>query len=235
VTVAERVEQLALERRLPKGASQQLLALLDQLASDRYAPSSITVPSRAVDVHLADSLSAVELAPVRAARRIADIGSGAGFPGLVLATALPRARVALIESAGRKCEYLSRACAAASIANASVVHSRAESWSDGLACHDLVTARAVGPLALLCEYAAPLLVVGGTLVAWKGALGDAERVDAEQAAAQLGLEPAGTVRTEPYAGSADHHLVMYAKVTDTPDRFPRRPGAARKRPLGQPR
>jgi 16S rRNA (guanine527-N7)-methyltransferase len=235
VTVAERVERLTLERRLAEGASQQLLALLDQLASDRYAPSSITAPSQAVDVHLADSLTAVDLASVRGARRIADIGSGAGFPGLVLAIALPRARVALIESAGRKCEYLARACAAASIKNANVVHSRAESWSDGLARHDLVTARAVGPLALLCEYAAPLLVVGGTLVAWKGALADPERDAAEQAAAQLGLEPAGTVRTEPYAGSADHHLVMYAKVTDTPDRFPRRPGAARKRPLGQSR
>jgi 16S rRNA (guanine527-N7)-methyltransferase len=235
VTVADRVEQLALGRQLPAGAGRQLLALLDLLVSDRYAPSSVTAPSQAVDVHLADSLSAVDLAPVRDAQIIADVGSGAGFPGLVLAIALPRARVALVESAGRKCEYLVRARAAASVENVSVVHSRAESWSDGLARHDLVTARAVGPLALLCEYAAPLLVVGGTLVAWKGALAEGERAAAEQAAAQLGLEPAGTVRTEPYAGSADHHLVMYAKVTDTPDRFPRRPGAARKRPLGQSR
>jgi 16S rRNA (guanine527-N7)-methyltransferase len=232
VSAAERVEQLAQRYGLPPDAGPRLLALLEQLAGDPHAPTSINAPERAVDVHLADSLSAVNLPAVRAARTIADIGSGAGFPGLVLAIALPRARVALVESAGRKCEFLERARLAVRAENVSVVCSRAEAWDDGLARQDLVTARAVGPLALLCEYAAPLLVLGGTLVAWKGAVGESELRAGDRAAAETGLETLGTVRTAPYAASVDRRLVMYAKVAETPARFPRRPGVARKRPLG---
>jgi 16S rRNA (guanine527-N7)-methyltransferase len=98
--------------------------------------------------------------------------------------------------------------------------------------HDVVTARAVGSLALLCEYAAPLLALGGTLVAWKGAAPAGERSAGDRAARELGLEPGAVLRTEPYTGSAGHHLHMYLKTADTPSSFPRRPGAARKHPLG---
>jgi 16S rRNA (guanine527-N7)-methyltransferase len=140
--------------------------------------------------------------------------------------------VTLVESAGRKCEFLERARVVVQAENVSVVRSRVESWDEGLVGQDLVTARAVGPLALLCEYAAPLLVLGGTLVAWKGAVSEAELRAGTAAAAETGLEAAGTVRTEPYAGSVDRRLVMYAKVAETPARFPRRPGVARKRSRG---
>jgi 16S rRNA (guanine527-N7)-methyltransferase len=160
------------------------------------------------------------------------VGSGAGLPGLVLAIVLPAATVVLLESVERKCAFLRRAREAVAAENALVVHSRAEAWLDGIGCHDLVTARAVGSLAVLCEYAAPLLAPRGTLVAWKAEVSDAERRGGERAAAEVGLEPAGVVRTAPYAGSADLRLFMYTKVTDTPARFPRRSGMARKHPLG---
>jgi 16S rRNA (guanine527-N7)-methyltransferase len=235
VIVAARVDDLVFRYGLPSGAGEQLLALLALIASDPLVPSTVRVLERAVDVHLADSLSALELAATRAATRIADLGSGAGFPGLALAVALPEARVSLLESSQRKCAFLERALIAAGVSNSRVVCERAESWADGLVSCDLVTARAVGPLALLCEYAAPLLVRGGTLVAWKGAVGQAELAAGETAAAELGLEPVSVVRTEPYPGSAGHHLHTFVKTTDTPSRFPRRPGAARKHPLGRPR
>jgi 16S rRNA (guanine527-N7)-methyltransferase len=234
VTIAERVEQLTVQYALPEGSAARLLALLDLLASDDHTPSSVTDRERAVDVHLADSLSALSVPAVRNARQVVDIGAGAGFPGLVLAIALPDAEVALVESAKRKCEFLDRARIAVGAKNVVVVPSRAESWQDGLGRQDLVTARAVGTLALLSEYAAPLLGVGGTLVAWKGAVSAAERKAGDAAALELGLEGAGVIRTEPYAGSAAHHLYMYAKVSNTPSRFPRRPGMARKHPLGGP-
>ena len=232
MSVAERGEQLAQRHGLQPAAGPRLLALLEHLAGDPHAPTAVSEPERAVDVHLADSLSAVDLPAVRDARTIADVGSGAGFPGLVLAIALPVARVTLVESAGRKCEFLERARVVVQAENVSVVRSRVESWDEGLVGQDLVTARAVGPLALLCEYAAPLLVLGGTLVAWKGAVSEAELRAGTAAAAETGLEAAGTVRTEPYAGSVDRRLVMYAKVAETPARFPRRPGVARKRSRG---
>ena len=121
---------------------------------------------------MADSLVALDLPAVRDARRIADLGSGAGWPGLALAAALPDARVALVESAIRHCRYLERAVAAGRLENAEVVHARAEEWADGLGAHDVVTARALAALPVLCEYAAPLLADGGVLVAWKGAVDD---------------------------------------------------------------
>ena len=98
--------------------------------------------------------------------RIADIGSGAGFPGLALAAALPSSHVTLIESQRRHAAVAERLGREAGLRNVSVLPLRAEEVRERF---DLVTARAVAPLAVLVEYAAPLLVDGGQLVAWKGA------------------------------------------------------------------
>lgn len=223
----------ALGQRWQLGGAQvdQLERVLAVLARDDDAPTTVR-GAAALDVHLADSLSALDLACVRAARAIADLGSGAGFPGVALAIALPGARVALVESAGRKCDFLARLCAAADIANAEVVHARAEEWRGGLDAQELVVARAVAALPVVCEYAAPLLALGGSLVAWKGAVGAAEEAAGARAAAMLSLAPQGAVRAEPYAGSVAHRLYVYRKLAPTPPGFPRRPGVARKRPLG---
>jgi 16S rRNA (guanine527-N7)-methyltransferase len=232
VNADARLAELAARRRLAADAIPRLRAMLELLAGDPLAPTSVTRADDAVDVHLADALSALEVGALRTATRIADLGSGAGVPGLVLAIALPQADVVLLDSSHRKCAFLERACAVTGTRNASVVCARAEAWPDGLGRHDAVTARAVGPLALLCEYAAPLLAVGGTLIAWKGAVAPAEAIAGDRAARKLGLEAAAVVRVAPYPGSAAHHLHMYLKTADTPSRFPRRPGAAQKRPLG---
>jgi 16S rRNA (guanine527-N7)-methyltransferase len=216
---------------LRPGQIAMLSQALGVLATDPRAPSSVRGPA-AVDVHVADSLSALVLDCVARATVVADLGSGAGFPGMVLAVALPDAQVALVESAARKCEFLERLCSVAQIGNARVVRARAEEWADGLGAHDLVVARALAPLAVVCEYAAPLLALEGSLVAWKGAIAESEAIGAERAAPQLGLEREQVVRSEPYAGSVAHHLHVYRKVALTPPGYPRRAGVARKRPLG---
>ena len=99
------------------------------LAEERSAPSAVRDPERAWRVHVADSLTGLEVEALRAARRIADLGAGAGFPGLPLAVALPGSRVDLIESTGRKCEFIRRAIERAGIDNARVVCERSESWA----------------------------------------------------------------------------------------------------------
>jgi len=228
---ASRLAELGARWSLDGGQTAALAHALELLATDPLAPSAVT-GAAAVDVHVADSPSALALEPVAQAREIADLGSGAGFPGLALAVALPNARVALVESNARRCEFLARLCAAAGAENARVVHARAEQWPDGLGRHDLVSARALAPLGVVCEYAAPLLAVGGALVAWKGAISAAESAAAAQAATQLGLRAGEVVRTEPYAGSVAHHLHLYRKVAQTPPGYPRRPGVARRRPIG---
>jgi 16S rRNA (guanine527-N7)-methyltransferase len=226
-----RLEALAGLYGLPDGASGALSALLALQAVDPTASTSVRAPADAVDRHVADSLSVLALDKVRVARRIADLGSGAGWPGLALAAALPGAQVALVESAVRHCRYLERAVEEAGLTNATVVNARAEEWSDGAGAQDLVTARAVAALPVLCEYAAPLLAEGGTLVAWKATVSPEELADGHAAARILGLEPAEPLRVHPYAGARDHTLHAFRKIAPTPDRFPRRPGMATKRPL----
>ena len=185
-------------------------------------------------MHLADSLAALDLDEVAGARRIADLGAGVGFPGLALAVTLPAARVDLVESTRRKCQVIDRLAAAAGLTNAVAVPERAEDLARaaGREAYDVVTARALAPLAVLAEYAAPLLVDGGVLVAWKGRRdADEERAGAG-AAAQLGMVVDEVRHVVPYAGARDHHLHVLRKFAPTPARFPRRAGQARKRPLG---
>ncbi|HEY4427230.1 MAG TPA: 16S rRNA (guanine(527)-N(7))-methyltransferase RsmG [Solirubrobacteraceae bacterium] len=212
--------------------SRRLGLLLDVLERDDHAPTTVRARDQAARVHVADSLAALELDPVRAAERIADIGSGAGLPGAVLALALPSAEVALVESQRRRCEFLARLCAAAEIENARVVCARVEEWPQGHSLQDLVVARAVGPQPVVLEYAAPLLRLGGFLVDWRGRRSRGEEEAALRAAATLGLQLVEIRRVEPFEGARDLHLHLFEKLADTPERFPRRPGMARKRPLG---
>jgi 16S rRNA (guanine527-N7)-methyltransferase len=90
----------------------------------------------------------------------------------------------------------------------------------------------VAPLAVLVEYAAPLLRLGGTFIAWKAVPSDAEVAAGSFAAAEIGLEPLQPIPVQPYQGARALHLYLYSKVQETPQRFPRRPGIAAKRPLG---
>ncbi len=213
--------------------------LLRALAAEPDPHTSVSDPAAALDVHVADSLSALELPGVAGARRVADLGAGAGFPGLVLAIALPRARVDLIESAGRKAALIERLAREAEIENARAVTARAEDWGarppalgGGAEAYDLVTARALASLPVLCEYAAPLLRRDGRLVAWKGRRAADEEEAGARAAERLGLALESVVAVTPFEGSRDRHLHVFRKLAPTPEGFPRRPGMARKRPLG---
>jgi 16S rRNA (guanine527-N7)-methyltransferase len=217
----------------------QVERLLAALAAEPDPYTTVSEPDAAFDVHVADALTGLEVADLASARRIADIGAGAGFPGLVLALALPSAEVDLIESTGRKAAVAGRLAQAAELPNARPVNARVEEWAatppelgGGREAYDAVTARAVGPLALLAEYAAPLLRPGGVLVAWKGARDEDEEAAGAAAAAQLGMATEAVVPVQPYPASENRHLHVLRKVGPTPPGFPRRAGMARKRPLG---
>jgi 16S rRNA (guanine527-N7)-methyltransferase len=229
--LATRLAELADRYGLRASAADRLALLLELVAAE---PSSITAvrdPAQGVDVHVADSLVALDLPQVRDARRIADLGSGGGFPGLVLAIVLPDARVALVESVGRKVAFLRGAIDQLGLANAEAIQARAEAWPEGIGEHDLVTARAVAPLAVLVEYAAPLLAIGGSFVAWKGARDRAEEADGAAAAAALGMGELQIRPVTPFRDARERHLYLSSKVSSTPRGYPRRPGMARKRPM----
>ncbi len=224
------IAELARRHRLVTG-EDALGCLLGLLSQDPRAPTSVRDPKRVLDDHLADSLSALELERLMAARNIVDVGSGAGLPALPLAVALPDAAVVALESSSRKTEFISHAITHCGIANARAVSARAEAWPEGREGADLVTARALASLAVVVEYAAPLLRKGGALVAWRGRRDPREEDDAAAAAATLGMEPEEVRAVRPYERALNRHLHVFAKVDETPARFPRRPGVARKRPL----
>lgn len=223
-----------LAARLPEDAEEALARLVELIATDPAAPTSVREPERIWKAHIGDSLAGAELPELAAARRIADLGSGAGFPGLVLAIALPEAEVDLLESIAHKCAFLSRAIARAGIANAQVVKARSEEWAagEGREACDAVTARAVGSLATVVELAAPLLREGGHLVAWEGKRDPEREAAGERACSRLALSPAGVRPAGPLAGGAHRHFHLFRKTGPTPAGIPRRPGLAAKRPLG---
>jgi 16S rRNA (guanine527-N7)-methyltransferase len=215
-----------------RAALQEVLRLL---AEDRASLSSVT-DERAWRVHVEDSLTGLEPAEVREAGRIADLGSGAGFPGLALAAALPEARIDLVESVSRKCDFMRRAAAAAGIANATVFDARSEDLAampEHREAYDVVTARAVARLSTIAELASPLLREGGVLVAWKGKRDPEEEAELERASEALAMAQEQVLDVGNRARSQHRHLHLIRKTGPTPADLPRRPGIAKKRPKGR--
>ena len=208
--------------------------VLELLEAERASVSSVTDRERAWRVHVEDSLTGLEVPELSQAGRIADIGSGAGFPGLVLAVALPESQVDLIESVGRKCEFIQRAIDVAGIPNATVINARSEeiATDEQRDSYDVVTARAVGRLSTLAELASPLLKENGVLVAWKGKRDADEERQLERAAEELAMHPEEILDVGDRAGSKHRHLHVIRKLRATPEGLPRRPGMAKKRPRG---
>ena len=231
--VDRRLAELAARYSLPPDAPGKLARLLEAVAAEPSSITAVRAPTEAVDVHVADSLSGLEAPELRRARAISDLGAGGGFPGLVLAIALPEARVTLVESVGKKADFLRRTADVLELASVAVIADRAEAWTAGRDSQDAVTARALAPLPVLLEYAAPLLRPDGVLVAWKGRRDVHEERAAAAAAAQLGMSAPVSRAVSPFEAAAERHLYLSSKVSSTPNRFPRRPGMARKRPLGR--
>jgi 16S rRNA (guanine527-N7)-methyltransferase len=218
---------------LDPGAREALRKVLELLAEERASVSSV-VDARAWKVHVADSLTGLEVPELSGAIRVADVGAGAGFPGLALAAALPNAQVDLIESIGRKCAFMTKAIEVAGLGNARVLNTRSEDLAsaDGREAYDAVTARAVGRLSTLAELASPLLKPNAVLIAWKGKRDAEEELQLTNASESLAMRPESILDVGDRAGSQHRHLHIIRKVGPTPASLPRKPGIAKKRPKG---
>ena len=206
-----------------------------QLVSDWNARAGLTsVPDHeTIFRNYAESLeiwSVLGHEPVTA--KIVDIGSGAGFPGLVGAVVSPDSAVHLVESQKRKSAFLVASRSALNLENMTVHAVRVEDLAGaGLGeSVDAVFARAVAPLAVLLEYAAPLMCEGAMAIFPKGSNARSEVADTASVARQLGLKFTRLADLRPQV-SATPHAAVYTKVDATPARFPRRAGVASRRPL----
>ncbi len=231
--VADRLEELSGLYDLPAHAADRLGRLLGLVAAAPISITSVRSVDEAVEVHVADSLTGLLVPALRDAGSVADLGSGGGFPGLVLAVALPRAKVTLVESVVKKAAFMERAAHELGLRNVATLPVRAEDWAAGGGTQDIVTARALAPLATLVEYAAPLLSDEGTLVAWKGPGGDSEEAGGRAAAEVLGMSPPELLEVprSSVRGGGERRLYVSSKVSRTPTGYPRRAGMARKRPI----
>ncbi|MBF8289364.1 MAG: rsmG [Chloroflexi bacterium] len=195
--------------------------------------TAITDPEAIARLHVADSLSALDLVRAGPHGSLLDLGSGGGFPGLPLALVLPGTRVLLVESVAKKAAFLEAARRALGLeGRVDVAAVRVESLvpPSGKPAWDVMTARAVGSLADLVELALPVLAPGGRLVAWKRGEITAELEGAGRAAAVLGgSEP--EVRTLPSGAGLDGHaLVVVRRERPSPAGYPRDPAVRKRRP-----
>jgi 16S rRNA (guanine527-N7)-methyltransferase len=195
--------------------------------------TAITAPADIAMKHFLDSFTALAVRSWTGRERVVDVGSGAGFPGLALRIALPGIRVTLVESMGKKARFLEEVTTTLGLDGTEVRNERAEALArQRRERYDVATARAVGTLGAVVEYLLPLLRVGGDAIAWKGRL-DAELDGAKRACAAIGGEIVSVTSTADLGlGTAlpGRSLVMVRKTRPTPERYPRSPAEAKRRP-----
>ena len=201
--------------------------LLEQNAA--FNLTAIVKEEEVFHKHFLDSLAGEQY--LERGARVAEVGSGAGFPSVPLLLVREDVNFTLIESTGKKCAFLKKVVEKFHL-NAEVVQMRAEEAGKDAAFReqfDVVVARAVAPLAPLCEYCLPLVKVGGEMIAWKGS--EDEAPSARSAALKLGGEGLCSVFYELPAGYGARSLVFCKKVRPTPAAYPRGQGKERKQPL----
>ena len=215
----------------------RLRALVDEVlrVNRQFNLTAVRDPDEAWHKHILDSLQGLETGLFEGEKSVADLGAGAGFPGLALAIARPKLRLALIEATRKKCDFLRSAIEKFNL-NAEVLCARAEAVGQGRErreAFDVVTARAVGSIGEVCELALPLARVGGHVVLWRG-----QWARQEIAAVQGALQTLGGACHEirPYqlpGHEMTYHLVVLDTIAPTPAKFPRREGLPKHQPLAK--
>ena len=208
---------------------------LIQLALDwnkKINITAITDPKEFLEKNIIDSLAVVGLDPMEKAKRVLDLGTGGGYPGLPLAIHYPDKEFVLMDSVNKKLGVINDICSKMAIKNVKTVHGRAEDlgWDKEYRdSFDVVVSRAVAPMPVLVEYALPFVKKGGFFMAYKteGAL-------EEIASAAKAMEATGgrLRKIESLPGrETGHILVLVEKLVETPKVFPRKPGEAKKSPI----
>lgn len=185
--------------------------------------------------HFLDSLSCSLAWKDQAPRRLIDVGTGAGFPGLVLKILYPDLKLTLVESVGKKANFCTHIVQTLGLGNVEVLPLRAEDVGRDPARrekYDWAVARAVAAMPVLAEYLLPLVRVGGGMLAQKGESGPAETNTAEKAFKILGGRLRQLIKIELPGVADERYLVLVDKFAPTPGTYPRKAGLPAKKPLG---
>ena len=196
--------------------------------------TAITEPKDVAALHLLDSLALIPAAGLEA-EQIVDVGTGAGFPGMPLAIVRPSLRVTLLDSLGKRVDFLKETCKTLKLDNTECVHARAEEFAGAQReIFDAAVSRAVAALPVLCELSLPLVRVGGRMLAMKSSHTEEEIRQAESVVRILGGRLEWVKDYTIPTTDVVHRVICIQKVSPTPKKYPRRFALIKKSPLGVP-
>ncbi|MBQ9836616.1 MAG: 16S rRNA (guanine(527)-N(7))-methyltransferase RsmG [Oscillospiraceae bacterium] len=218
---------------LPQSAAPQLLAFAARLLEKNQVMNltAITEPEAVAKLHLLDCAALLAKFPLRG-KAVVDVGTGAGFPGMVLRILEEDFDLTLLDSLGKRIAWLDETCREMGLGRVECVHARAEEFAaQRRECYDYATSRAVADLPLLCELALPLVKVGGQFLAMKSVDSDEEIKRARGAIGQLGGKVKEIYDYTIPSTDVKHRVVVIEKVKPTPPQFPRAWAKIKKAPL----
>lgn len=193
--------------------------------------TAITDETDFARLHLLDSAALLGVADF-SGKAVIDVGTGAGFPGVPLRILCPEVKMTLLDSTGKRVDFLKGSCEALGLADVDCVHARAEEFaSERREGFDIATSRAVAALPVLCELCLPLVKVGGQFLAMKSAQSDEELEGAKRAIETLGGKLNRVVDYAIPGSDVTHRVIVIDKVKPTPALYPRAFGQIKKKPL----
>lgn len=193
--------------------------------------TAITEPKDVAALHFLDSLQLLKFVRLEG-KMVADVGTGAGFPGLPLRIAVPSIRLTLLDSLGKRVTFLQEVCDNLGLSDVACIHARAEEFAGKHREHfDIVTSRAVAALPVLCELCLPLVQAGGLFLAMKSADDGSELHSAEHAISVLGGKVESVQDYTIPGTDVTHRLIIIRKLNPTPQKYPRTFAKIKKAPL----
>ncbi len=196
--------------------------------------TAITAPDEIVTKHFLDSLSIFKTGVVMPGDTVIDVGTGAGFPGLVMKIAVPSLKITLLDSLEKRLDFLRCVCDELNLSDVIFVHARAEDAGKDKNYrekYDIATARAVANMSTLAEYLLPFVKIGGRCIALKGPLADEELENAGKAVNILGGKIEKTINAEIPFTELKHKIVCVKKARPCPKMYPRKAGTPAKKPI----
>ena len=218
---------------LPTDAAVPLMAFSARLLETNKVMNltAITEPEDVARLHLLDCAALLNITDFRG-KRVVDVGTGAGFPGMPLRILEPDFDLTLLDSLGKRIAFLQRVCDEMGLQRVTCVHARAEEFAaKHREQYDIATSRAVAALPVLCELTLPLVKVGGRFLAMKAVDSDEEIRAAKSAVAQLGGKVEDISDYTIPGTDITHRVVVIGKVKPTPAAFPRAFAKIKKAPL----
>lgn len=220
----------ALGLELPEQAVDTLCAFGQAVVKQNEVMNltAITEPAAVAKLHLLDSLTVLSVADLKG-KTVIDVGCGAGFPGVPTAIACPDARVTLLDSLGKRMNWLETVLPQLGVTAQCITARAEEAVADRREKFDVATSRAVARLNILLELTAPYVRVGGAVLALKGSAARQELEEAKNAVKKLGLR-LEEIRDFTFDGAA-HSVIVLRKIAPTPAQYPRRYAKIKQSPL----